>query len=180
MYCISHNSVCLDDIAPMLSRRDRLFMHSYRSGMVCVAGEPKDAQFLVTIEHDGFMRLAGGGVKHRRTFAFSRNRIEIEDTFAGRGCHQLDIFFQWAESPEIRPVGGDLPAGRIGKNRYQIESDLGGIRDLQEELFRASLFPLAGWRFPAYGMKEPCVTQIIRGAIKLPASCRHVISTISE
>lgn len=177
MHCASHNTVSIDGIAPMLSRRDRLFMQAYRNSSVQVSAESQGERFLVTIAHDGFMRLAGGGVRHRRTFAFSSDRVEIEDSFDGRGRRRLDIFFQWAEPPEVRPARAASPTGG-GKSMYRIESDLGGMRDIRIESLCASEHPLAGWRFPAYGAKQPCTNQIIRGTVELPASCRHVISPV--
>ena len=162
----AHNTLCLDGLGPMLTRRDRFLLAAYRRGAVQVTASQEGDSFRFVLAHEGFMRIAGGGVRHTRSFTFSTTVVEIEDVLQGQGRHDVALYFHWASRPGPGSSGAT----------FQVREQATGIDGCQTDWHEAETNGLSGWRFPAYGVRQSCVTQMIRGVACLPSTIRHIIS----
>lgn len=168
----AHNSVSLDGRPPMVSRGDRLLPERHRRADCVVSCNQNDEGMTVQIEHNGFARLGGGADRHRRTFIFSDDAVEITDRFKGTGRY-------WMESRFHRPLSGEtyLHGYYVGRpHGFRPELDLTVVKAppaIRERTLVASEDPIGGWRFPAYGVKEPALTHCFAVTLELPAECRY-------
>jgi len=176
----AHTSLSLDGLGPMLTKRDRFLPRAYRYGEVNMSVRDDGEIFRLTLAHDGFMRFADGGVKHSRHFVFSPSSVEIEDVFQGQGRRQIAMQFQWAtgvwNATELR---GQFESNDDMRG-FRIEMQTSGVEDCSTVFIEAGADGMAGWRYPAYGVKNPCMTQMMSGVLSMPSSVRHVISIQSE
>lgn len=171
----AHNSLTIDGLGPMLTQRDRFFPRRYRRGAVEIKTVQEGDCFQLTLTHDGFKRLARGPVRHARHFSFSPRGVVIEDTLDGVGQHQVVWHFQWA-SRNVSPHPAAEPV--LGRGGIQMQTS--GLHDGQSVCVEADPSGLAGWRYPSYGVRQPCVTQRVHGVITLPAVVRHAFSVQDE
>lgn len=167
-----HNSVSLDDRAPMLSRGDRLFPALYREAICNVVHLEHETEVLVQITHNGFERLGCGIAEHNRTFTFRKEEVLIQDVFQGIGSYRMEARFHQPLIEPIRFEAGlyDQP---VHYSSLTVELISNQSEKLQQEFIVANEFPLGGWRFPAYGIKEAALTQRFIGMIDLPASYQY-------
>jgi hypothetical protein len=176
MFGVSHSSLLIGDIDPMLSRRDRLLPVAYRKSYAHVACEDRGEEgFVIVISHDGFARGVCGVGVHQRTFSFTADRLEIVDEIEGLGSHVVQTRFQWIAGQSWIQEGVDRFRMEIEGKSYSLECGLEKPENFEMKIFSASDQPLGGWRFPAYGIKEASVTQVFSGEVRLPAICRYVL-----
>lgn len=167
-----HNSVTLNDRAPMLSRGDRLLPALYREAICTVTHDANDKEVLVCIKHNGFARLGQGVASHTRSFILRKNEVLIEDKFDGTGSYWMEARFHQPllESTQITSGLHDESPATL----YPVvQQDSKQAAKLQQQFIVACEQPIGGWRFPAYGMREAAVTQRFIGTIKLPAVCKY-------
>jgi hypothetical protein len=102
--------------------------------------------------HDGYTRLASP-VVHRRTFRVTEGRIEILDSFLGRGIHDFDLHMHLHPDVQVVQQGMSLVLQRDGVAldvRFETQGRLDFVRGQEE--------PFLGWYSPAYGLLEPTTT----------------------
>ncbi len=91
----------------------------------------------------------------------------MTDNFDGNGEVELCLALHWPAAP-----------GSAGSSA-SVERWVEGVRVLADELECASADGIRGWRFPAYGQRQPCATQVLHARARLPAMLKHTI-TIKE
>ncbi len=110
--------------------------------------ESDETRDLIVAEHDGYARLAAGGVTHRRAVRFDKRerRWLIEDTLTGAGAHLFRFVFHLAPGAEARVFSetGVEVCDRITGARLFIVSE-----DMRE---RPALEPR--WSSRDYGEKQ--------------------------
>jgi len=159
MSAAAHTTVLLDGLGPMLSPRDRFVPMNYRAANIQIAWSEEGNTKIFTIRHEGFSRRAGGGGTHTRRFLVSKSEVRIEDSFTGDGERKLDFFMQFAADGEI---------DAFGKSGVHFSSDL------DETDFTISWVKegtLAGWRYPAYGVRQSARSFHAYGHVTLPFQC---------
>ena len=173
----SHSSLRIGDMDSMLSKGDRFFPATYRKSHVNVTGEDYgDEGFTIVIIHDGFTRCVGGVGIHRRIFNFKPERLEIVDEIDGMGSQILEARFQWPAGQSWNQEGINRFRMISEGNDYLLECVSERMESFDMKTISASDDPLAGWRFPAYGVREPSVSQMFSGEMYLPAKCRYVLT----
>ena len=164
---LAHNSITLEGLGPMLTARDHFFPPGYRKGTVSLSCIFKGDLSVIDLTHDGWARLAGRRVKHRRRFCFAPRKVKVLDFFFGDREVGISMAFHWANTPGL--AGGFV----------RLERDVKGVRILEDQIKCSSPEGTYGWRFPAYGERLPCASQVISGIAALPALISHRI-TIEE
>lgn len=174
----AHNSVVIDGLAPMLSTRDRFVPARYRQASVTVSWGPVEGGQELRMEHDGFARLHGGAVLHQRRFLFSPEEVTIKDRLGGRGARRVGFQFHFAapDAAEGAVTAGEDRLGPVGLEL--VDEPSGRAEGMECSHVRAG--QLAGWRFPAYGVRAPAMTVRSSGAVTLPFQCSHVLKAMDR
>ena len=144
----AHNTVCVDG-------RDQA---EQVTGFIW--DQPYDVRFSkkesgeevhLEASHDGYMRLAKP-VKHTRCLRLQGDRIEIRDTFEGRGEHTFELHFHIHPDVSFSMSGRDvtLEAGDRTALLRCMEHDLTPFTGQEE--------PPLGWFSPTYGRLIPTTT----------------------
>ncbi|MBU0587304.1 MAG: heparinase II/III-family protein [Gammaproteobacteria bacterium] len=183
MYAVTHgahNSLSLNGLGPMLTKRDRFLPAVYRRGVVQITTCEDGESFRLTLTHEGFRRLGFRGVKHTRHFVFGPSGVEIEDVLQGRGRREIALHFQWASRVLNTSTVQQQPGAGEKLTKFCIETQTCGVEGCCIDFVEAGADGMAGWRYPAYGVRQPCMTQTVRGVACLPSIVRHVISIQSE
>jgi hypothetical protein len=160
---LAHNSISLEGLGPMLTPRDRYLPPSYRNSCLSLGSKFEEDSAAIELTHNGWKRLSGRSVKHKRRFIFFEKKIEVNDFFDGDGRALICIAFQW---PRIPGLPGD---------GLTIECDLQGAHILKNEIEYGRPDSIYGWRFPAYGERVASATQCIQIIANLPSSIKHTI-----
>ncbi len=116
--------------------------------------------------HDGYRRLPDP-VLHRRRIEYAPEfgEIKVVDSFECERDHEVEIFWQLAESLDVAQAGdGVVAVGRL--NRVQMVCDsLPSLR-----LYRGSEMPIAGWVSRRFDSKVPTWAACWSGRIT-PGAC---------
>ncbi len=164
---LAHNSITLEGLGPMLTPRDRFLPPRYRKSRGNLRAAFDGNSAVIDLTHDGWARLAGRRVKHTRRFSFLPGRMDITDMLDGDGEVRVCMAFHW-------PGGPGFP-----DSRFSVERDVKGARIIKDEIECGVPDSIRGWRFPAYGERLPCASQLIQATACMPATIRHRI-TIRE
>lgn len=113
-------------------------------------------------EHDGYKRLDDPLV-HRRTLQFDHacRRLQVTDDLICEGPHQIEIFWHFAQSCEVRHCGQEVIASRDGAQVVLRIPD-----GMCVNLVRGSETPPLGWRSEEFDVKAPTTTVVASAAIK--------------
>lgn len=154
----AHNTLLIDGLAPMLSRRDRFLPKRYRTARITVDWVGQNEICELSIEHDGFSRIAGSKIIHTRKFIFTANDVTIKDNLGGFGECELEFLLQQPFDCEA------------DEQQRSIVIEV----DLDSSLFHFSKVICGrglGWRYPAYGMRCAAITWRAHGYVSLPFNC---------
>jgi len=126
--------------------------------------ERKHGDIIFEGAHDGYRRLKGSPVHHRRVL-LSENTYAVKDSIEGRGIHLIEsrLHIHPALSVDLTSEGAVI--------RYREES-LAVISSIQ------AIEKTDGWYCPEFGIKEPCcVLKISLPGASLPCETGWVIRT---
>ena len=114
--------------------------------------------------HDGYRRLKGRPVHHRRVL-WSENTYAVKDSIEGRGVHLIESRLH------IHPaLSVDLTSkGAVIKYREEFLAAISSIQAIEKT---------DGWHCPEFGIKEPCcVLRISLSGASLPCDTGWIIRT---
>jgi PAS domain-containing protein len=119
-----HSTVEVDGAEQNTTREELPFVIGDEARPRLVAWESDDARDFVAAEHDGYRRLPGGGLTHRRSVLFDKRRRfwKVEDSFAGAGRHSFRFFFHLAPGRDARALadGSVVVADKVSAARLFI------------------------------------------------------------
>ena len=106
---------------------------------------------VVTALHDGYAQGREPVIHQRSVRADASGRIEVLDTFQGKGVHDFELRFLLHPDARAFPENG----GRRIENRG--EAVFLKLEDGDPECRPGGeTAPVFGWYSPAYGVKQPC------------------------
>ena len=155
----AHSTLLIDGLAPMLSTRDRFLPQRYRTARVTVDWAEQNGVCELSIEHNGFSRIAGAEIVHTRAFIFTANDVTIKDNLDGFGEYEAELLLQ-------QPF--DCGAGEQQRSIVEIGVDFDSSRFHVSRVIRGQGL---GWRYPAYGLRCAAVTWRAHGCVSLPFNC---------
>jgi len=91
----AHNSLLIDGLGASCDGPAWL-SDRYRKVKVDVRASREMEDTLITIEHDGFGRIAGHPIAHRRSLRLTRHNFRIEDHLDGNGTHRIQVRLHFA------------------------------------------------------------------------------------
>ena len=159
----SHNTLKINNLGPMLSSADSLYPPLYREREFDVICEEINKNKMISIIHNGYDRMVRSCIKHKRTFYFTNESVEITDYITGKGKVNVNLCFQWSDQPNLK------------NSKFQIIRTQNGLHDINESFSLCSSDGISGWRYPSYGTQSPCVTQRVNLKGNLPLSLTHKI-----
>lgn len=165
----AHNTLLVDGLSA-ICEGPAWFAGQYRSVSVCVQMTREGGRTSITIQHDGFARLAGAAVSHRRCFTLDRHSLAIEDRLQGDGVRCVQLRFHFAPGIFLRQdTNGhwrlrDFAAVLSADGRLQ-----GRVQAADAGADPGGLF------FPAYGCQVASETFESAGTVRLPVTLTHVL-----
>ncbi len=132
------------------------FMWLAKAKASCTRFEVSEAEDLFEGWHDGYRRLADP-VTHRRRIRLDKARrvIEVHDTLAMKGAHDVELFFHFAECCRLVPVAGGFSA-RNGEGAVTLR--LPRVPGAGASLAAGSVDPPLGWISRRFDRREPSPT----------------------
>jgi hypothetical protein len=160
----AHNTVTVDRRDQALQAAPFIWRQPFTSTLVKYEGGGDYTLLLAT--HDGY-RLRG--VQHWRGLIYDHaHRLIVWDFLTGRDDHRVSLWWHLG-------VDAALTGNTVRTHDGALAMRVSGAVQLSR--YRASTDPIAGWRSPSYGVKEPATT--IEAAFHgvLPHALRTVICT---
>lgn len=166
----AHNTVMVSGLGPSADGPTWLAgdYAGVRAGIRC-KHDGSDA--VVTIEHDGFRRLAGGAVRHVRVIRLNAARVTIDDHLAGSGERPIAMRFHFAPGLELELAGGGT--WRVGAPELSFVAD----ERLKAQSVVRTDARAGGLYFPRYGEEVPTSTLESSGTVRLPLEIHHEMRT---
>ena len=168
----AHNSITIDDFEAQAGINNRRLPDFYRKSIVNTDYFVDEEKFILTIEHNGFQRLFGDPITHKRIFTLSKTYFKIEDQLLGMKKHKLKTFFHLA--PGMSIIQNEDSSLSIDHNKIKnyksilrLETKCSEFESSKIEIHRGSSLGY-GWYFPNYGIKEAITTLIYSQDINLP------------
>lgn len=114
-------------------------------------------------EHDGYERLSGG-VTHRRTFAYSapKGEVEIVDEMTAKGAHEYETRFHLDPGVSVSTKGNAVEISAGGKLSASLEAHNGPAPVIEDT-----------WFSRHYGHKEPAKAVLYRRRAEGNAEMRY-------
>ena len=150
----AHNTIRVDALDQSVPGGN--FMWLRKAAARCTRFDTSEERDLFEGTHDGYTRLADPVTHTRRIVLDKGSRtLEVEDTLAMKGEHEVEIFFHLGEKALVRPIDGGFEI-RVGARNVRIRwpEDVTG----ESALFFGSVDPKAGWVSRGYDMKVPAPT----------------------
>jgi hypothetical protein len=148
----------------------------WRQAARCRAERVEDNDEFVAVEgsHDGYQRLTDP-VTHWRGMRLQKKsrRLVITDRLECRSRHDVEIFFHFSETCQVRQVGSASFEALNGNKRLSIRLDT----QLKPELYRGSETPISGWVSRAFGVKEPTFTLV--GHARVTGSAQFLTEVVA-
>jgi len=168
----AHNSITIDDFEAQAGINNRKLPDFYRTSIVDTDYFVDEEKFILTIEHNGFQRLFGDPIAHKRIFTLSNTYFKIEDQLLGKKKHKLKTFFHWAPGMSIiqnedSSLSIDYNNIKNHKSILRLETKSSEFESSKTEIYHGSSSGY-GWHFPNYGIKEAITTLIYSQDINLP------------
>lgn len=173
----AHNSLVIDGMEPFVYKSRTRYPDSYRRADPAVGYSWTDTDFVLTLRHNGFGRIAGDEIICERIFRVSTHAFELEDIVSGRKEHDIETFFQWGTAVKLSEADGGgrfmLRGFDTGSASFHLKCD--NIKALNVNSGVNEGF-IKGWFYPSYGRKEPAATLTINQRAKLPMKNKYVLS----
>lgn len=116
----------------------------------------------IAAEQDGYLRLSDP-VMHRRAVTLDREQavILVEDTFACKGDHDVEIYWHLSEQVDLRQLPDGTLLGQFDDRAMKFSFS---GQSCEVSIVRGSESPTLGWRSQAFNRKHPIST--IRCALR--------------
>jgi len=127
--------------------------------------------------HTGYRRLRGG-VVHRRSVTFDRERFRVQDEVTGGGVHRVESFLHFHPDFHVHLEAGGLMAAGQG-----IRLSIWFSGEVRAELRcgdRRSDAALQGWYCPEFGVRRPNPTVVLGWEGRLPARIGYEIEPLGK
>ena len=123
-------------------------------------------------EHDGYRRLADP-VTHRRRIHYNAhdNEFRVRDRIVCRSSHDIEIYWQFSETCDVRLGEGGIEA-RVDGRRLTLACDAPGFTPA---LLIGSEAPIGGWVSRAFDVKMPTATGRWAGRIEGTAEIETIL-----
>lgn len=165
----AHNTLLVDDLGATCDGPSWL-SGRYRAVRVAVEVERRGDDLMVTIGHDGFARLAGGPLSHRRRLELDRTGLRIEDRLDGTGRRRVQVRFHFAPGIELH---SDSQHGwKLGNAPLRFVPALLPVVNIQTGRAQP---PFGGLSFPVYGCQLSSNTLDLAGTVNLPTAVTHAL-----
>jgi hypothetical protein len=109
----AHNTVTIDRFSPIVSGPSWI-CNGYRKINIDYKTEHYEDKTLISLSHDGFSRLVGYPVFHKRQMVLEKNSFSIEDYFWGQGNHDVDLRFHFSPLINLTNIGKDWISNDLG------------------------------------------------------------------
>lgn len=165
----AHNAPIVDGLGVMLLGPSWFAPH-YASVRVAMQAMASESGCRIDIGHDGFRRLTGEPVSHRRALILDSSGLRVDDHFDGRGSRHVHWQLHFAPDVSGAQTGRTWSLG-TAHGTLRIDPSLtvamveGNVRS-----------PVGGLYFPVYGEVQPITTLQAGGRITLPAVLSHRLS----
>ena len=174
----AHNCLTVDELGPQAGINNRRLPDFYRSSRVITQYSLDSSQFKFEIEHDGFSRLFGDPIIHKRVFILSKGCFSIEDELNGKKKHHINTYFHW--SPKIKIIKNDDRNFRVNSLKDNQFEGLFHYKcdGLSDDNFQSTLINdnnSMGCYFPNYGKKEKITTLYFSQNLKLPIVNKYIL-----
>ncbi|MBX7136614.1 MAG: heparinase II/III-family protein [Oligoflexia bacterium] len=171
----AHNSLTLDGYPAVLKSWQTRFAPGYRQANVATSWSSASDQFTFTIQHNGFNRIAGRALEHRREFQLHSGGLRITDTLSGSGSYALELHFHLA--PELqRRESLEAAATYLLSENVRVAIRLSATAALQSKAsFGWTETEPRGEYCVEYGRHAPCHTLSCRCDTTLPATFKTEI-----
>ena len=158
----SHNTIEIDK-KPISIIPFQNFPLDYQKMSYSLNFEEFDNHAIVTLIHDGFNRLQGKKINHKRTFYFYADSFKIKDEIIGYQKIDIRINFYFLENPDSKD------------SKFAFKSYLENNKEIENNL---EVLSKRDWLYPAYGAKTKSHCKQINYCGELPFSITHNISMI--
>ncbi len=155
----AHNTVRVD-------RQDQSviggnFMWLHKAQARCLAFDTTPDRDHWVAEHDGYTRLRDP-VMHRRAITLTKGtgQVEVVDTLACRGHHDIELFWHFAEDCNVTVVASDTVQARVGQRKVLLRCPGWNV-----VCSRGEVEPICGWVSRRFGHKQPASTVSFSGRI---------------
>lgn len=155
---LSHNSVCINEQSPSLSKRDRFIPKVYRKKNFVIRKINNKKYFIIEIVHDGFSRLFNSKISHKRKIILSDRRLRISDIFYSTENIRVRISNHWPK--KFRFLFDDKFKNKNNIIKKFIINKSSGAIEESNKYYLGSLEPFIGWRSKNYGKKEKCISHV--------------------
>ena len=156
---LSHNTLEIDGLPICLSPFDN-FPTNYQKIRYSLDFKKFNGYASLTLKHNGFDRLQGKKVKHKRSFNFYENYFKITDDIDGSGNIDLNVFLHFLKDPD----------SNNSKFNFKTSSD-----NLKNSRNKIQIINEKDWYHPSYGIKKKSFRKKINYKGNLPLSINHSI-----
>lgn len=162
----AHNTVSLDGLDQSVQAGDFLWRSHAVSRLV--DREVSNDQACAHAVHDGYARLRGVGLVHRRVL-LKQGALVVSDAVEGRGRHHLELRFHVAPEWQVTVLDDRV---RFELDERAVELVLDPSLDWTTLVGEDS----GGWISRAFNTRLPCTTLVGCGAVTLPWSAESRFS----
>jgi hypothetical protein len=152
----AHNTLMVDGLDQSVSGGKFLWTH--HATIQSAAFESTAGFDRLSADHDGYRRLVDP-VTHRRELVYSKveRTLQITDRLSAAARHQVEL--NWHFAPECAL---DLHERRVRVTRGAVTIELSWPHGFAARCARAEQAPPLGWTSPAFDVKQPCTTLVLR------------------
>lgn len=158
----AHNTVCIDMVNQIECWNSFRVARRYKPYNVFLT-EIDNKLFEYQGEYDGYSKMIGDGIIHKRNMKFyiEQRKIEMLDTVDGKGIHYIENSIHL--HPEVK-ITNDYNTLRISRNNIKISLHTNNSYMIEDS-----------WYCPQFGLKLPNKAIRIGGEMKLPSEVLYTI-----
>ena len=178
----AHNSVIINGIEGILSRRDHR-IPEFWDAETHIAVEHGPDYCEIHLSHNGFVCHGNGVGVFTRSILLTESQLKISDSVHGFGQVLFEAFFQLPKLPAnlstdyTKNIVPTLP-GSYGEDDFTFEASF--APENTHFYVGGAVDALAGWRFTAFGEKQPAVTIKLASKVSLPFQSTYEFSMVTK
>jgi len=100
---LAHSTICLNNVGPQLTRRDKFLGKKYREMSFSIDYETHCDGISVNVHHDGFCRISNEKVLHTRIFQIFEKQLVIRDHLYLDKKRPVTTNFYFSDNCQIEP-----------------------------------------------------------------------------